>query len=239
MATPRIGITTYAPNEKGWFELPSAYVDSIRRAGGLPILLPPGEDHLTEWLEGVDAVILSGGGDIGPHLYGGRGHGTNYRVHGRRDLDELELVRGVMDQGVPTFCICRGTQVLNIAFGGTLIEHIPDAIDSHIDHRMSEKEHACHGVTVEPDSLVARIMGATEVVPASWHHQAIGDLADGFRVVARAPDGVIEAIESPGHPWLLAVQWHPEITSGSDPTQQRLFDGLVAAARGGRQRKES
>ena len=230
MPPPRIGITTYGRDEDNWFRLPAQYVDSVRRAGGLPMLIAPGEEHLDRWLELVDAIGFTGGGDLDPALYGGSDHPETYMVDPERDATELLLARRVLDARTPTLAICRGTQVINVVSGGTLIEHLPDVVGDRVAHRAPPREPTPHAVEVDPRSRLAEIMGATAAVIASWHHQAIRDVAPGFEVVAHAADGTIEAIELPSHPWLVAVQWHPELTAAEDPSQQQLFDALVRAA---------
>jgi putative glutamine amidotransferase len=130
---------------------------------------------------------------------------------------------------VPTLGICRGLQVLNVAFGGSLIEHLPEG--GAVAHRSPNKEPTPHRVAVEPGSALAAVLGAGEVEAQSWHHQAVRTAGEGLQVVARAADGVIEAMELPGHRWLIGVQWHPELSAATDPVQQRLFAALVAAAR--------
>jgi len=234
---PRIAITTYGRDERGRFSLPAAYVDCVRRAGGLAILCPPGEPRLAEWLALADALILVGGGDIDPALYGGPRHPALYGVDRERDEGELALARRAVQSGVPTLGICRGTQLINVALGGTLHVHLPDVVGERVPHRGSRPgEEALHEVEVEPSSQLARVLGATRIEPASSHHQAIRGLAPGLVVTARASDGTIEAVELPGHPWLLGVQWHPESTAARDATQQRLFEAVVRAAGEGRRR---
>lgn len=228
---PIIGITTYARDEDGHFCLPTEYVDAVRRAGGIPVLLPPGEPFQAELLEHLDGLILSGGGDLDPALYQGAAHETIYMVDPERDRSEIELARAVVERNLPTFSICRGAQVLNVALGGTLIEHLPDVVGEQIAHRDPARKPTRHEITVEPGSRLAEIVSQQQTRAASWHHQAVRQVAPGLRVVARAPDGTIEAMEMPEHPWLIAVQWHPEITAAEDPDQQRLFEAFVTAAR--------
>jgi putative glutamine amidotransferase len=228
---PRIGITTYGRNDEGRFTIPAKYVDAVRRAGGLPLLLAPGEPRLPEWLALVDALILTGGPDVDPELYQGAQHPEVYGIDRERDASDLFLVRHLVDAKLPALCICRGTQVLNVALGGTLVEHLPDLVGEKIPHRGKEHSYTPHAVRVERDSRLAEILGATEVSPMSSHHQSIRDVAPGLRVVARAPDGIVEAVEMREHPWLVGVQWHPEYTAADDATQQRLFDALIEEAR--------
>ena len=205
-------------------------MDAVRRAGGIPLLLPPGEPRLDAVLPLLGAVVFSGGGDLDPDLYGGSHHETIYMVEPERDRSEIELARRVFDLEVPTLAICRGTQILNVSEGGTLIEHLPDEVGETVNHRVPPREPTPHPIRVEPASRLAGILGATDFSCMSWHHQAIRRVAPGFEVVAHAPDGTIEGLEMPSHPWLVAVQWHPELSAAEDPVQQRLFDALVQAA---------
>jgi putative glutamine amidotransferase len=228
---PLIGITTYARDERGRYSLPGTYINAIRRAGGIPILLPHGEPHLAQLVKRLDGVILSGGGDVDPAYYGGAQHETIYLIDPERDQTEIALAQQLRQMELPMLSICRGVQVLNVALGGTLIEHLPDEVGEDISHRAQPPGATRHTVEIEPDSCLAQIVGQTEIIAASWHHQALRQPGQGLRVVARAADGTIEAVEMPEHPWLIGVQWHPELTAPDDPAQQRLFDALVEAAR--------
>lgn len=228
---PLIGITTYGRVKDGRFHLPAAYVDAVRRAGGVPVLLAPGEAHVDALLERLDGVVLSGGGDLDPEHYGGAAdHPRLQGVDPERDAFELAVARRVVERGIPTLSICRGCQVLNVALGGTLIEHLPDVVGEDLPHRAPSGERARHAVEVEPSSDLARVMAEARPEPVSSHHQAPASVAAPLRVVARAADGTVEALEHPEHPWLIGVQWHPEATAAEDPSQQRLFDALVEAA---------
>ena len=158
-------------------------------------------------------------------------------VDAERDLMDLALARMAIETGLPMLGICRGCQVINVALGGTLHEHLPDVYGESTLHRLPPCDPVPHPIRATAASRVAGIMGQAECLPSSWHHQAIRDVAPPLTVVAHAPDGVIEALEHPAHPWLIAVQWHPERTAAADPTQQRLFDALVEAARGHRHRE--
>jgi putative glutamine amidotransferase len=235
MTAPLVGVTTYAPSADSRGDdrhtLPAAYSEAVRRAGGVPVLLPSGEPKVADLLDRLDGLVLAGGGDLDPAAWGGAADATNYGMDAGRDTLELELVRRVIDGDVPTLAICRGSQVVNVALGGTLHNHLPDVVGDHVAHRTDPPGPIPHRVRVDGDTLVARLMGATEVRPASWHHQAVDRLGDDLRATAWAPDGVIEATEHDGHRWLACVQWHPEITAHEDPTQQALFDGLVEELR--------
>jgi putative glutamine amidotransferase len=231
MRRPIIGITTYGRDEDNRFRLPCLYVDAVRRAGGVAVLIPPGEEAGKEIFSVVDGVILAGGGDVDPALYGGRKHETIYSVDAERDKTELALVRHLVESSVPTLGICRGHQVINVALGGTLYEHLPDVMGDRVVHRLPPREPTEHSIVVAVESRLASLLGENSFAAASWHHQAIRKLADGLSAVAQAPDGTIEGCEMRSHPWFFSVQWHPELTAHVSPTQQRLFDSLIEACR--------
>lgn len=240
MTQPIIGLTTYGRYERDisneyyerFYLIPTEYVDAVRRAGGVPILLPPGEKNWSRWLDATDAIIVIGGADIHPQTYGGNAEHPNLtRFDVERDKSEIKLVRKLVDDGAqPMLCICRGMQVLNVALGGTLYEHIPDIVDTDI-HRNAAGFWANQPLKADPGSKLAEVMNETDVTTTSGHHQAVKKIGDGLKVTAKAADGIIEALEVSDHPWALAVQWHPEKTAHLDPTQQALFDQLVEAAR--------
>ena len=162
-------------------------------------------------------------------------HPSLARIDPERDASELALLKELTGETqLPTLCICRGLQIANVALGGTLHEHVPDVAPDDI-HRAADTGWTVQPLIADPELPLAEIMGATEVATYSGHHQAIKNLAPGLRVTATAADGIIEAVDMPGHPWLVAVQWHPEITAAEDPTQQALFDALVQMARENKQ----
>jgi putative glutamine amidotransferase len=241
---PLIGITTYGRQtppgaQRPGFRLPAVYVDAVRRAGGIPVLLPPNEETVDALVERLDGFVLSGGGDIESSIYGAERHPTVDRVDPERDAFELALTRAVVAREVPMLSICRGCQVVNVALGGTLVQHLPDVVGETIAHRESTPEgEERHPVRVERGSRLAAALATMEPVPVSSHHQAVERVAPGLVPVAWAADGTIEALELPGHPWMIAVQWHPEISAAEDSSQQRLFEGLVAAARERAARRE-
>jgi putative glutamine amidotransferase len=228
---PLIAITTYPANEVvDRINLPVEYVESVRRAGGRALLVPPGEADPSGLLDAVDGLLLTGGGDIDPSRWDGPSHETVYQTSIERDDLELQLARLAVSRGSPMMCICRGVQVLNVALGGSLHVHVPDVVGEGLLHRVMPLGPVPHPIAVDADSQLARTMGTTDIIPMSWHHQAIDHLGEGLRVVARAPDGIVEAVELSGHPSLIAVQWHPELTAADDPTQAALFDAFVGAA---------
>jgi putative glutamine amidotransferase len=239
MRKPVIGITTGGRSEgyvksrhyDEFFSTPAPYVDAVRRAGGIALLIASGERDWSQLLPLLDGVVVTGGTDIDPAEYGGDGWNPHVLpVDRERDRSELGLARRLLEEReTPLLCICRGLQVLNVAAGGTLHEHIPDIRDDDI-HRNEAGLWAMQEVRVESGSLLADVMGATTLRTCSGHHQAVKDVAPDLRVAAAAADGIIEALELPGHPWLIAVQWHPEATAARDPSQQALFNALAAKA---------
>jgi putative glutamine amidotransferase len=228
---PVIGITAYPRSgTPPGFAVPCGYVDAVRRAGGTPVCLPPGDSEPAHYLDLVDGVILAGGGDIDPEAYGGSRHESIYSVCAERDAFELRLIRAILARPeCPVLCICRGLQVLNVASGGDLHAHIPETVANPILHRHPGRTPVTHPVTVAPESRLAAILGTTRVDVRSWHHQAIREIGRDLGAVAWTEDDVIEGVEHLTHPWCFAVQWHPEMQT-DDPVQQRLFAALVTEA---------
>ena len=231
---PLIGISSYGrAGQRQTFSLPCEYVDVVRVAGGVPLVLPAVEGEIPEALDAVDALILPGGGDIDPAHYGGARHEANYGISPERDGFELALARAALARrDLPLLCICRGMQLLNVALGGDLVSHIPDHFGEKIVHRHPELRPVPHPVRLERGSRLAGILGSTDLNVQSVHHQAVGRLGAGLRAVGWAPDGVIEAVESVQHGFLIGVQWHPELAALTDERQRRLFETLIARARG-------
>jgi putative glutamine amidotransferase len=225
-----IGITPEGRDLQGGYIAPLAYVAGVRRAGGTPLVILPHADDAAQQIARLDGLLLAGGGDVDPGLYQGADHPAIYEVDCERDLGEIALVRLAIAHRLPTLGICRGAQIINVALGGALIEHLPDETNGEISHRSDPPGPTHHLVCITPGSRLGAILQVEVAQVASWHHQAIRSVAHGLEVVACAPDGVVEAVELCSHPWLIAVQWHPELTAGHDPIQQRLFDALVQAA---------
>jgi putative glutamine amidotransferase len=223
-----VGVSSYArAGEVPSFSIPTGYIDAVRAAGAVPIVLPPGERQPARLLEALNALIVSGGGDINPKAYGGAAHETVYSVCEERDEFEFALTRAALaDTRVPLLCICRGLQVLNVVCGGSLHVHLPEHYGEQVAHRTAPRNTSMHAVRIDPDSRLAQILGTSEAQVRSWHHQSIDRLGDDLRPVAWAEDGVIEAVEHVRHPWCIGVQWHPEMQL-DDPAQQRLFRALL------------
>ncbi len=232
---PLIGITTYGLNAAKQFHLYANYLEAVRLAGGIPVLLTPGEAHPSDLLERLDGLVFTGGGDVAPECFGGEQHSTIYSVDTARDRFELTLAERVLDTDIPTLGICRGLQVLNIASqGDILIPHVPDVFTA-MRHRVEPPDPQTraspteHPVIVKAGSRLASIVQAEEISVVSWHHQAIKTVPPQWQMVAQAPDGLIEAIEHIHHPWMVALQWHPEM-SIADGYQIKVFQAFVRAA---------
>ena len=230
---PLVALTArYSDTADGWrvpaFAVGRPYCEAVVRAGGVPVVLPPlvdTVDALRESLSRFDAVVLPGGPDIDPDRYGAdEHHETLYGVRHEHDEWELAVTRTAIELDLPMLAICRGFQVLNVARGGTLHQHITDD-ETTVKHRFE-----LHPVDLDPSSRAASAMGTNRPVGHSVHHQAIDRLGDGLAVTAHADDGTVEAAELDGARWVVGVQWHPEDTADSDPHQQGLFDELVRQA---------
>ncbi len=227
---PVIGITTYAEQARwGAWDLPAAllplaYVEAVARAGGAPLLVPPVGDAVVPALAVLDGLLLAGGADLDPAAYGAAPHPETVGTRPERDASELALLRAALDRRLPVLGVCRGMQLLNVARGGTLEQHLPDAV-GHEGHRGPPGVFAEHDVHLDGDAQVGRALDEVVAV-RSYHHQGVARVGDGLRVTGRAPDGAVEALELDGLPFVVGVLWHPE--AGDDP---RLFEALVEAAR--------
>jgi len=243
--TPLIGIVTYTLDgtrvrrwPDGGFGVPAPYVEAMHRAGGRTVLLPPGQPGTAEGLlEPLDGLLLAGGGDVGPVRYGGRAGDHLYGIDPARDELEIALLRAADAIAMPTLCICRGMQVMNVAFGGTLHAHLPD-LPGLIAHGVPVDEtEVLHDVEPVPETRLSATTKSRTLTCSSHHHQGIDRVGDGLTVTGQSPDGLVEAIErglldmnAPDAGWMLGVQWHPEETAATDPAQQSLFDALALLA---------
>jgi gamma-glutamyl-gamma-aminobutyrate hydrolase PuuD len=210
--------------------MPSLYVRAVRRAGGEAAVLMPDElasGDADALLGRFDGLLLIGGPDLDPATYGQEAVGSVYGVVRVRDDFELALARAAMERSMPILAICRGHQVLNVALGGDLDQHITDRFPGHGTPGVEDGARV-HEIEVAPGSRLAACTGAARVRASCHHHQVLDRLAPGMRVVARAPDGVVEAVELDGAPQVISVQWHPEDTAATDPAQQAIFDAFVA-----------
>ncbi len=240
MSLPVIGITgrtdqSVRPPNLPLLSITPTYVQATKLGGGAPVIIPPHleETELRAIFEHLDGLILSGGGDILPALFGKEDSGLLWFVDERRDRAELALGRWALAEGVPLLAICRGAQVLNVAAGGTLIQDIPTQVPDALPHSTvagSPLSTIAHTVEVAAGSQLAALVGAGELGVNSAHHQAANTVGAGLVITARAPDGIIEGLESPDHPFCIGVQWHPEVMVESHPVMRRLFEGLVKAA---------
>jgi putative glutamine amidotransferase len=227
---PLIGITSYAEEIRWgvWTEdaalVPLAYVRAVEHAGGRPLVVPPSKDGLEETLDALDGVIFSGGGDLDPELYGADPHGETDAPRAERDAAELRLLEAALDRDMPVLAICRGSQLLNVARGGDLEQHLPEAV-GHEQHRHEPGSFSDHDVTVAANSRLGGLLGDRAPVK-SHHHQGYGRIGSGLEEVAWAEDGVVEGLEDADKRFALGVLWHPE--EGDDFA---LFQGLVEEAR--------
>lgn len=205
------------------------YVECVTRAGGLPVILPVVEpDDVSHLLDVVHGLLVTGGGDVAPSRYHARPVAETRGVDPARDTFDFRLLQGAISRELPVLATCRGMQVLNVCLGGSLIQHVPHV--TGIDHdRVDVWYEGVHTVKIEPDSHLAEALGTTEVFVNSLHHQAVCDPAPGTRAVAWAEDETVEAIELPGSPHVVAVQWHPELLE-DQPEHQGLFQQLVERA---------
>jgi putative glutamine amidotransferase len=227
---PVIGITSYTERVRfGVWDFPAAvipmaYVSAIERAGGRPLVVPPSEEGVEETLEALDGLLLSGGEDLDPAGYGAEPHPETLGVRPERDRAEFALLETALARDMPVLAVCRGSQVLNVARGGDLVQHLPDDL-RHERHKHQPGQFSDHDVRLDPESRVGTLLGEHAPVK-SHHHQGYGRIGEGLRETGWADDGTVEALEDPGKRFAVGVLWHPE--EGEDFA---LFQALVDEAR--------
>ena len=226
---PVIGITSYAEEVTwgAWVEeaalVPLSYVRAIERAGGRPLVIPPSEGTIEETLSVLDGILFSGGSDLDPQLYDAEAHPETQGVHEARDRAEMALLSAALERDMPVLAVCRGSQVLNVARGGDLVQHLPEVL-GHEEHKHTPGKYSDHDVTLEPDTRVGGLLGDRAPVK-SHHHQGFGRIGEGLREAGYAEDGTVEALEDPTKRFAVGVLWHPE--EGED---MALFEALVEQA---------
>jgi gamma-glutamyl-gamma-aminobutyrate hydrolase PuuD len=228
---PLIGITSYAqPARWGAWELPAAlvplfYVQSVEEAGGRALVVPPSTDAVDETLDVLDGVVFSGGIDIDPAAYGAERHAKPDPAQVHRDAGELALLERALERDIPTLAICRGFQLVNVARGGDLVQHLPESV-GHEGHREELGRFSEHAVAVKSGTKLASILGMHHDGVKSSHHQGVGRVGEGLVETAWADDGTLEGLEDPAKRFAVAVLWHPEMEE-----DKRLFAALVEEAR--------
>ena len=229
---PLIGVTPIVNFDQQRYWLRPGYLDAIREAGGLPLMLPLTDDGATiSQIVGLfDGILFTGGPDVSPELYGEEMLNGMVEPQKERDDAETELFARAFDRELPILGICRGMQFVNVMLGGTLYQDLPTQKPSEIRHRQTEaNDVTTHDVRIERTSGLFRAVGRERIAVNSFHHQSVKDLAPGLVCAARADDGVIEAAEKPGYPFLRLVQWHPELLWKTDEASRLIFRSFVEA----------
>lgn len=232
MRRPRIGITVDYLTGKPHYMLPWTYAEAVEKAGGLPLLLPYQVDTalVPQYLDSVDGVVLSGGDDLDPSLFGEERHLMAKAIDPDRQTFEFALLTEIERRATPVLGICLGSQVMNVHRGGSLHQFLPDLDrDDPIEHRRLDDWGTRHAVEIEPNSNLAHLLGRTTLACNTSHKQAVKQPGHGLRVTARAPDGVIEGTEDPSFPFYVGVQWHPE-RQNDEADHLKVFEGLIAHA---------
>lgn len=235
MKKPVIGITLDSEAPGGysrfpWYAARQNYAEAVAKAGGLPLMLPHQVEAASDYLAMIDGLVVTGGNfDIDPALFGDGARHPTVRTKDRRTAFELAMTKGALDRDMPILGICGGQQLLHVALGGRLIQHIPDAVPNALAHEQpNPRDEAGHTVSIKAGTRLHAIVGADSLAVNSAHHQAAADEPAGIVVNATAPDGVIEGIEAKGRRFCIGVQWHPEFVLSEGDA--RLFAAFIAAA---------
>lgn len=233
-SSPIIGLSldSEAPggySKMPWYAIRQNYCGCLSQEGAAPIALPHEVEQVDIYLDLIDGLVITGGAfDIPPEMYGAAGRHATVTTKDKRTQFEFAITRGAIERNIPILGICGGEQLLHVVLGGTLIQHIPDAVEYALEHEQKNpRTEPGHSIAIEEGSLLHRITGVTSAEVNTAHHQAAGEVPEGVVVTARSPDGVIEAIEYPAHPFCLGVQWHPEYHVS--PIDQKILAAFVAA----------
>lgn len=233
MSLPVIGVTTFVSGDQ--LRLPESYSIAIAKEGGVPMILPKVENEklIKAQVEALDALLLSGGDDVDPEFFNEAPHQKMGPIEPGRDTYELKLIDYALERNIPILGICRGAQVLTIHQGGSIYQ---DIYSQHGDHTYKHnqevpKNYLTHKVSVEKGTKLHSILGSTDIKTNSFHHQAVKRVPEHFSITASTSDGIVEAVESKTHDFLLGVQWHPEGTYLVDENSQKIFSALIKAAR--------
>ncbi len=237
MSAPIIGITLDSEDPGGyskfpWYAVRENYCASVARAGGLPMLLPHEPELAEAYLDAIAGLIVTGGDfDVDPALFGAGERHATVTTKDRRTAFELAIINGALARDLPVLGICAGQQLLNVVLGGTLIQHIPDEVPNALAHEQpNPRDQPGHDIEIVAGTLLARVTGAETLSVNSAHHQAVKEVGDGVVVNARAPEGVIEGIEHPGHAFCLGVEWHPEFSISKG--DEKILEAFVVACGG-------
>lgn len=232
---PLIGISSHMDLPQDEHKISLENVEAVRRAGGIPVVLPniQDEETITQMAEKLDGLYVSGGADVDPMLFGEEPHKDLGGITPMRDFFEVTITKKMLALGKPFIGICRGAQVLNVATGGTLYQDIHAQSEGELlkHNQKAPREYGTHFANVEADSLLNRLTNSTKLKINSYHHQACKDIGENLVVSAKASDGIVEAIEGTGEQFILGVQWHPEHMVDSDDVSLKIFEGFINACK--------
>lgn len=241
MTKPIIGIGSDVLSPEGKRESAFTYltyVEALKRSGAVPVLIPPQPENAAEVIATLDGVLLAGGHDCDPSVYGEDPHPSCRTMDARRQNNDLALARAAREHELPALGICLGMQVMNVAAGGTLLQDIDSEVETDIRHASEPEDRARHDVMIEQGTRLATMVRDSETNVNSSHHQAVKKIGQGLRVNAHAPDGVVEGLEDPAHPFYIGVQWHPEDMNGESSASSIFGEFIAAAGRHAERRRQ-